>query len=73
MQNKLVQMNYDLAEVISSSARSSATEKLVDGLVSFIKKHPEVIALPFSAQAAGSVWITKKLLGRGRTAEDDSE
>ena len=66
MQNKLVEINYDLAEVVSSSARSAATEKLVDGLVSFVKKHPEVLALPFSAQAAGTVWLTKKLLKRGK-------
>ena len=71
MQNKLVQINYDLSEVVSSTARSRATEKLVDGLVGFIKKHPEVLALPFSAQAAGGVWLTKKLLRRGNDSDDE--
>lgn len=71
MQNKLVQINYDLAEVVSSTARSNATERLVDGLVSFVKKHPEVVALPFGVPAAGSVWITRKLLGRGKSDADE--
>jgi hypothetical protein len=75
MQNRLVEMNYELAEVVGSTTRERTREKLVDGLVDFVKKHPEVLALPFGGPPmAGGVWLTKKLLAlRGGGNEPEPE
>ncbi len=71
MQNRIVQINYDLAAVVSSTARSSARETIVTGLVSLARKHPELLALPFGPPAAGGVWLARKWLARGADSTPD--
>jgi hypothetical protein len=74
MQNRLVEINYELAEVVGSTTRGRTREKLVDGLVGFVKKYPEVLALPFGGPPmAGGVWLTRKLLALRNPDGSDPE